>query len=232
MDGEGSEPTYVLQGREALTPVFDDLNRGGSCCATTTRHGRRRRRPSRTAAPWRSAASASIWPGMEPTILAARSSSTRWTTSCSSTSSMSDGRRSTSPTGRGHSRLHRGTGERPCLPWKHFIGGHNGRLGTRDDVTVHQQYMAEIGDSVRTAVDTVDPTPYFQKYGENTSSRSTPESWRRPTCVPRAPRSGSWSCLFVPQGVRLDVVTYPFQVRLLGPIAARSLHAAVLRESR
>jgi SnoaL-like protein len=27
MDGEGSEPTYVLQGREALTPVFQDLNR-------------------------------------------------------------------------------------------------------------------------------------------------------------------------------------------------------------
>jgi uncharacterized protein YneR len=27
MDGEGSEPTYVLQGREALTPVFADLNR-------------------------------------------------------------------------------------------------------------------------------------------------------------------------------------------------------------
>jgi SnoaL-like domain len=27
MDGGGSEPTYVLHGREALTPVFDDLNR-------------------------------------------------------------------------------------------------------------------------------------------------------------------------------------------------------------
>ena len=27
MVGEGSEPTYVLEGREALTPVFDDLNR-------------------------------------------------------------------------------------------------------------------------------------------------------------------------------------------------------------
>ena len=27
MDGEGSEPTYVLQGREALSQVFDDLNR-------------------------------------------------------------------------------------------------------------------------------------------------------------------------------------------------------------
>src|SRR3954453_13182527 len=27
IDGEGSAPTYVLEGREALTPVFADLNR-------------------------------------------------------------------------------------------------------------------------------------------------------------------------------------------------------------
>jgi hypothetical protein len=27
MDGEGTEPTYVLQGPESLTPVFADLNR-------------------------------------------------------------------------------------------------------------------------------------------------------------------------------------------------------------
>jgi hypothetical protein len=27
MDGDGSEPTYVLEGREALKPVFEDLNR-------------------------------------------------------------------------------------------------------------------------------------------------------------------------------------------------------------
>jgi hypothetical protein len=27
MDGQGSEATYALDGREALTPVFDDLNR-------------------------------------------------------------------------------------------------------------------------------------------------------------------------------------------------------------
>jgi hypothetical protein len=27
MSGDGSEPTYVLDGREALTPVFADLNR-------------------------------------------------------------------------------------------------------------------------------------------------------------------------------------------------------------
>ena len=52
--------------------------------------------------------------------------------------------------------------------WKHFIGGHLGRLGTRDDVTLHQQYMADISASVRTAIDTLDPTPYYQKYGENT----------------------------------------------------------------
>ncbi|HEX4430860.1 MAG TPA: nuclear transport factor 2 family protein [Frankiaceae bacterium] len=26
LDGEGTEPTYTLQGREALTPIFDDLN--------------------------------------------------------------------------------------------------------------------------------------------------------------------------------------------------------------
>jgi glyoxylase-like metal-dependent hydrolase (beta-lactamase superfamily II) len=52
-------------------------------------------------------------------------------------------------------------------PWKHFIGGHLGRLGTRGDVTLHQQYMADIAASVRTAIDTVDPTPYFVKYGDN-----------------------------------------------------------------
>jgi glyoxylase-like metal-dependent hydrolase (beta-lactamase superfamily II) len=53
-------------------------------------------------------------------------------------------------------------------PWKHFIGGHMGRLGTREDITLHQRYMADIAASSRTALDTVDPMPYFVKYGENT----------------------------------------------------------------
>jgi glyoxylase-like metal-dependent hydrolase (beta-lactamase superfamily II) len=53
-------------------------------------------------------------------------------------------------------------------PWKHFIGGHMGRLGTRDDVAKHRQYMADIADNSRRALDTVDPTPYFVKYGANT----------------------------------------------------------------
>lgn len=52
--------------------------------------------------------------------------------------------------------------------WKHFIGGHMGRLGTRDDIALHQRYMADIADHSRRALDTVDPTPYFVKYGENT----------------------------------------------------------------
>src|SRR5713101_3990491 len=51
--------------------------------------------------------------------------------------------------------------------WTHFIGGHLGRLGTRDDVTLHQQYMADISESSRKAIDSVDLTPYFVKYGEN-----------------------------------------------------------------
>jgi glyoxylase-like metal-dependent hydrolase (beta-lactamase superfamily II) len=53
-------------------------------------------------------------------------------------------------------------------PWKHFIGGHMGRLGTRDDVALHQRYMADIADSSRRALDAVDRAPYFAKYGENT----------------------------------------------------------------
>jgi glyoxylase-like metal-dependent hydrolase (beta-lactamase superfamily II) len=51
--------------------------------------------------------------------------------------------------------------------WTHFLGGHNGRLGTRDDVTLHQRYMGDISENSRQAIDTVDPTPYFMKYGEN-----------------------------------------------------------------
>ena len=42
-----------------------------------------------------------------------------------------------------------------------------GRLGTRDDIALHQQYMADVADNSRKALDTVDPTPYFVKYGEN-----------------------------------------------------------------
>jgi len=52
-------------------------------------------------------------------------------------------------------------------PWKHLIAGHLGRLGTRDDVILRQQYIADIETGAKTALGTVDPTPYFAKYGEN-----------------------------------------------------------------
>jgi glyoxylase-like metal-dependent hydrolase (beta-lactamase superfamily II) len=52
-------------------------------------------------------------------------------------------------------------------PWKHLISGHLGRLGTRDDLILHQQYIADIVDSAYAALASVDPTPYFSKYGAN-----------------------------------------------------------------
>jgi glyoxylase-like metal-dependent hydrolase (beta-lactamase superfamily II) len=51
--------------------------------------------------------------------------------------------------------------------WTHYIGGHLGRLGARADVELHQQYIADIVDSARTALGTVDPSPYWGKYGAN-----------------------------------------------------------------
>jgi glyoxylase-like metal-dependent hydrolase (beta-lactamase superfamily II) len=54
-----------------------------------------------------------------------------------------------------------------AYPWKHFIGGHTGRLGTRADVSLHQQYMSDVVTHVRTALATVDATPYFRRYGNN-----------------------------------------------------------------
>lgn len=55
-----------------------------------------------------------------------------------------------------------------AFPWRHFIGGHLGRLGTRDDVELHQRYVADIAESARTALSTVDPSPFYAKYGHNT----------------------------------------------------------------
>jgi glyoxylase-like metal-dependent hydrolase (beta-lactamase superfamily II) len=54
-----------------------------------------------------------------------------------------------------------------AYPWQHYIGGHLGRLGTRDDVVLHQRYIADIVESSYAALGSVDPTPYFQRYGQN-----------------------------------------------------------------
>jgi len=52
-------------------------------------------------------------------------------------------------------------------PWTHFICGHLGRLATRDDVAVHQQYIADIEASSREALASVNPVPYYVGAGEN-----------------------------------------------------------------
>ena len=52
-------------------------------------------------------------------------------------------------------------------PWNHFICGHLGRLATRDDVAVHQAYIADIEASAKEALATVNPVPYFVAGGEN-----------------------------------------------------------------
>jgi glyoxylase-like metal-dependent hydrolase (beta-lactamase superfamily II) len=52
-------------------------------------------------------------------------------------------------------------------PWTHFICGHLGRLATRDDVAVHQAYIADIETSAKEALTSVDPIPFYMAAGEN-----------------------------------------------------------------
>src|SRR2546429_252829 len=52
-------------------------------------------------------------------------------------------------------------------PWTHFISGHLGRLATRDDVAIHQAYIADIEASAREALAAVDPIPFYMAAGEN-----------------------------------------------------------------
>src|SRR5712675_1568624 len=42
-----------------------------------------------------------------------------------------------------------------AYPWTHFIGGHMGRLGTRDDLAVYQQYVTDLIDNIKIALGAV-----------------------------------------------------------------------------
>jgi glyoxylase-like metal-dependent hydrolase (beta-lactamase superfamily II) len=53
------------------------------------------------------------------------------------------------------------------LPWQHYIGGHLGRLGSRADIQLHQQYINDIVESSKAALGQVDPTPYYQNAWPN-----------------------------------------------------------------
>ena len=52
-------------------------------------------------------------------------------------------------------------------PWTHLISGHLGRLATRDDVAVHQQYIADIEASAKEALAAVDPVPFYTQAWPN-----------------------------------------------------------------
>jgi glyoxylase-like metal-dependent hydrolase (beta-lactamase superfamily II) len=58
-------------------------------------------------------------------------------------------------------------GKAMAYPWKHFIGGHMGRLGSRHDIVVYEQYVRDLLAGVKQALVAVDPTPFFVKYGNN-----------------------------------------------------------------
>ena len=53
---------------------------------------------------------------------------------------------------------------RPTSTAKTLVGGHLGRLGVRADGDVQKQYIADLTASTKAAM-SLDPTPYFQKYG-------------------------------------------------------------------
>ena len=52
-----------------------------------------------------------------------------------------------------------------ATPWQTFVGGHLGRLGTRADVALQRDYVHDLDASARETLTTLDPTPFFARYG-------------------------------------------------------------------
>jgi hypothetical protein len=50
-------------------------------------------------------------------------------------------------------------------PWTSLVGGHLGRLGARADGELQRQYIRDLDASARQTMTSLDPTPYFEKYG-------------------------------------------------------------------
>ncbi|WP_260256125.1 MBL fold metallo-hydrolase [Streptomyces sp. 840.1] len=55
-------------------------------------------------------------------------------------------------------------------PWQTLIGGHLGRLGSRTDAEIQKTYLSDLDTAVRNAIETVDPSPYVDKYGPSGNS--------------------------------------------------------------
>jgi len=90
-----------------------------------------------------------------------------------------------------------------AYPWKHFIGGHMGRLGTRSDMAVYQRYVDDIIAGVKKALVAVDPTPFFAKYGNN-----------------------AWAAVQQYQKAQVDYAAGPVIKKYLGVLAAADVYTA------
>ncbi len=88
-----------------------------------------------------------------------------------------------------------------AYPWTHFIGGHMGRLGTRDDLAVYQQYVTDLIDNIKIALGAVDPTPFFTRYGNN-----------------------SWAAVKTFQDAQVAYATAPVIQKYLGVLAAADVY--------
>lgn len=90
-----------------------------------------------------------------------------------------------------------------AYPWTHFIGGHMGRLGSRDDLLIYQQYVSDIITNVKTALTAVDPTPFFAKYGNN-----------------------SWAAVKEYQAAQVAYASAPVITKYTGKLAAADVYTA------
>src|SRR5882762_2393103 len=83
------------------------------------------------------------------------------------------------------------------------IGGHMGRLGTRDDMAVYQQYVTDLIDNIKIALGAVDPTPFFTRYGNN-----------------------SWAAVKTFQDAQVAYATAPVIQKYTGVLAAADVYTA------
>jgi glyoxylase-like metal-dependent hydrolase (beta-lactamase superfamily II) len=94
-------------------------------------------------------------------------------------------------------------GKALSYPWKHYIGGHMGRLGTRQDMVVYRQYIDDIVANVKLALANVDPTPFFAKYGNN-----------------------AWAAVKEYQSAQVKYASDPVIKKYLGVLAAADVYTA------
>lgn len=52
-------------------------------------------------------------------------------------------------------------------PWQTLVAGHLGRLGTRADAELQIAYVADLLAGARATVASLDPSPFFKQYGDN-----------------------------------------------------------------